>query len=159
MLNTPIPLISLAEVLFIEAEALLREGETELAEEKLKAAVASHCQQMECAESEYQDWLVETINFNDCSDFACRLEQIIQQKYIALYVQGAHEAWNDYRRTGYPELSVPEDVNASFNPSLVIPKRYLYPLNERTANQAAYQEAIDQQGGHFLDVSTWIFED
>ncbi|MEO0876391.1 MAG: SusD/RagB family nutrient-binding outer membrane lipoprotein, partial [Bacteroidota bacterium] len=86
-------------------------------------------------------------------------ERIIQQKYIALYVQAAHETWNDYRRTGYPELMVPVNANTSFNPSLVIPKRYLYPLNERTANHAAYQEAIDRQGGHFLDVDTWIFAD
>ena len=159
-LDTPIPLISYAEVVFIEAEALLRNGEPSLAEEKMKAAVAAHCQQMEGGtDSEYQDWLQSTIHFDGCVDFECRLERLIQQKYIALYVQGAHEAWNDYRRTGYPELSVPDNVNTSFNPSSVIPQRYLYPLNERTANLAAYQEAIDRQGGHFMDVSTWIFAD
>ncbi|MEO0728023.1 MAG: SusD/RagB family nutrient-binding outer membrane lipoprotein [Bacteroidota bacterium] len=158
-LDTPIPLISLTEVLFIEAEALLRSGELALAEEKLRVAVTSHFEQMQCPASEYQDWLTASISFDCCTSDACRLERIIQQKYIALYVQGAHEAWNDYRRTGYPELMVPVNANTSFNPSLVIPKRYLYPLNERTANQAAYQEAIDRQGGHFLDADTWIFAD
>lgn len=157
--NTPIPLISYAEVLFIEAEAHLREGRVAIAEQKLQVAVAAHCQQMKCTELEYQDWLPGAVNFDGCDDFDCRLKQILQQKYIALYVQGAHESWNDYRRTGYPELSLPDNVNASFNPSLVIPRRYLYPLNERTANLAAYQDAIDRQGGHFMDVSTWVFAD
>lgn len=157
--NTPIPLISYSEVLFIEAEAHLREGRVAMAQQKMQAAVAAHCQQMKCTEPEYQDWLLDVVSFEGCSDFDCRLERLLQQKYIAMYVQGAHEAWNDYRRTGYPELSVPDNANSSFNPSLVIPKRYLYPLNERTANLAAYQDAIDRQGGHFLDVSTWVFED
>lgn len=157
--NTPIPLISFSEVLFIAAEAHLREGQLALAEEKMQEAVATHCKQMKLTNAEYQDWLPTMVNFDDCPGFECQLQRLLQQKYIALFVQGAHEAWNDYRRTGYPELEVPDNVNASFNPSLVIPRRYLYPLNERTANLEAYQEAIDRQGGHFMDVPIWIFAD
>jgi hypothetical protein len=40
---------------------------------------------------------------------AAQLEKIITQKYIALTGNGL-EAWNDWRRTGYPEL--PQNLNA-----------------------------------------------
>lgn len=158
-LDTPIPLISLSETLFIEAEALLRTDRVEQAELTFQEAVAAHFQQMGMMVADQETWIQTQINFADCAEFECRLQRLIEQKYIALFVQGAHEAWNDYRRTGWPDLQVPEYANASFNPELRIPRRYLYPLSERTANAAAYQKAIDRQGGHFMDVDTWIFTD
>ena len=80
------------------------------------------------------------------------------QKYIALYGQNPNETWVDYRRTGYPLLEVPENVTSSFNPSLVIPRRYLYPIGERTTNAENYEAAIQRQGGHLMDVDMWAFK-
>jgi hypothetical protein len=55
-------------------------------------------------------------------------------------------------------LTVPANANASFNPSLVIPQRVLYPITERTTNFNNYTIAIDRQGGHFMDVKPWAFK-
>ncbi|MFD1873390.1 SusD/RagB family nutrient-binding outer membrane lipoprotein [Hymenobacter bucti] len=60
-----------------------------------------------------------------------KVNQIITQKWIAWCGNG-YEAYNDYRRTGYPRLQVvqfpnPESPNA-------IPRRLFYPNSEINAN-------------------------
>ena len=76
-----------------------------------------------------------------------------------MYCQGLIEAWTDYKRTGYPDLTPnPAGVNG-FNPSGVIPRRYQYVTDERFSNTANVEEATSRQGGDLLDVDTWAFRD
>jgi hypothetical protein len=58
-----------------------------------------------------------------------KYNQIIRQKWVA-WVGNGYEAWNDYRRTGYPRLQ--PALNVSFTPN--IPQRLLYPPSEVAAN-------------------------
>jgi len=58
-------------------------------------------------------------------------QAIITQKWIALSGLFAFEAWNEYRRTGYPNLPTSLDP-AKVNPTL--PTRILYPLSELNTN-------------------------
>ncbi|MEO6445204.1 MAG: SusD/RagB family nutrient-binding outer membrane lipoprotein [Gemmatimonadaceae bacterium] len=55
------------------------------------------------------------------------LVQILQEKYIALFQN--YEAYNDYKRTCYPNLTPSSSASASG-----IPARFTYPVAERTAN-------------------------
>jgi hypothetical protein len=57
--------------------------------------------------------------------------QIITQKYIS-FVTNPIEAYNDYRRTGYPVLQVA--LNSAGDDPATIPKRYPYTPNERARN-------------------------
>lgn len=57
--------------------------------------------------------------------------QIITQKYIS-WIGNGIEAYNDYRRTGYPVLALANNA-AGHNPN-VIPTRLTYPLNELSRN-------------------------
>ena len=156
--DAPLPLISLTELKFIEAEALLRLGEIEAAELVFQNAVIAHFEQMNIPSSEYGGFLNTYIHFNGLPNFEKKLEHLIQQKHLALYAQNPIEAWVDFRRTGFPNLSPPPGVNPSLNPSMVIPKRYLYPISERNSNEANLNEAIQRQGGHLLDVNIWAFK-
>lgn len=58
-----------------------------------------------------------------------KINQIIRQKWMA-WVGNGYEAWNDYRRTGYPQLQ--PALNVSVTPN--IPQRLLYPPSEVAAN-------------------------
>ncbi len=58
-------------------------------------------------------------------------QAIITQKWIALTGLFTLEAWNEYRRTGYPALPTSQDP-AKVNPTL--PTRVLYPLSELNTN-------------------------
>jgi Starch-binding associating with outer membrane len=63
-----------------------------------------------------------------------KLKQIITQKYIS-FVTNPLEAYNDYRRTGYPSLQVA--LNSAGDDPTTIPKRYPYTPNERARNPNA----------------------
>lgn len=62
------------------------------------------------------------------------LNQIITQKWISLVGNG-YEAYNDYRRTGYPRLPIP--INAAGDDPTSVPKRIPYPNSELNANTNA----------------------
>jgi len=75
---------------------------------------------------------------------AAQVQAIIQQKYISLNGYFNLQAYNDYRRTGYPVLPNP----ASADPgalSTTIPTRIPYPYSEVTTNNVvlAKQGNID----------------
>lgn len=62
---------------------------------------------------------------------ADKLKQIITQKYLS-WVGNGIEAYNDYRRTGYPVLA--PALNAVGDNNGAIPLRYVYTSNEGNAN-------------------------
>ena len=59
------------------------------------------------------------------------LNQIMTQKWIA-WVGNGYEAYNDYRRTGYPRLALA--LNAQGDDPNIIPKRFVYPASETSGN-------------------------
>lgn len=70
-----------------------------------------------------------------------KLEAIVTQKYIALNMINSEEAWNDYRRTGYP-VTIPNGgpyVDMSSTTSVAttpdrLPKILIYPNSEYNYN-------------------------
>jgi hypothetical protein len=66
-----------------------------------------------------------------------KVNQIIRQKWTA-WVGNGYEAWNDYRRTGYPRLQ--PALNVSVTPN--IPQRLLYPPSEVAGNGANIPQAV-----------------
>jgi hypothetical protein len=75
-----------------------------------------------------------------------QLNQILRQKWMA-WVGNGYESWNDYRRTGYPNLQ--PALNVSFTPN--IPQRLLYPPAEVAANG----EMIPKTGVNIADRVWW----
>lgn len=157
--DSPVPIISFAEVKFLEAEAKLRTGDTAGAEEALfDAIVASFIQLGVPATDAAFDYLDAYGSFNG-STTEENLEQIINEKYMALFAQGEAEVWVDYRRTGYPALTPAVDGDAGgLNPGGEIPRRFIYPRDERITNEANMQAAIDRQGGGLLSDDLWAFK-
>ncbi|NII26694.1 SusD/RagB family nutrient-binding outer membrane lipoprotein [Pseudoflavitalea sp. X16] len=85
--------------------------------------------------------------WNDAGSTEQKLEQIITQKWIALFPE-SQEAWSEFRRTGYPKL-FPVVVN---NSGGVIPagqfiKRINFAISEKETNQIGYQGAVQKLGG------------
>jgi hypothetical protein len=156
--NSPLSLITYTEILFLKAEAHLRNGEVNLASQTYSLGLIHSMQELGIPSELYNPYLAANAGFGGLTEFEDRLKRIITQKHIALYGLDPNEAWVDYRRTGYPVLEVPQNATSSFNPSLVIPRRFLYPISERTTNLENYQVAIDRQGGHLMDVYLWAFK-
>ncbi len=74
-------------------------------------------------------------NYSFCINDAERLACIIRQKWMAFNSITPLEAWNDWRRTGYPA-----DILISVHPNIdqppTIPIRILYPTSEYQTNLA-----------------------
>lgn len=156
--NSPAPLISYTELLFLKAEAQLRTGQEIQAAQTFTEAIINNMEELGISAAEYNPYLAFNAGFSGLNTLEQKIQRIITQKYIAMYGQNSNEAWVDYRRTGYPLLAVPANATPSFNPSLVVPRRYLYPITERTTNRENYEAAISQQGGHLMDVDMWAFQ-
>ncbi|MCX2679496.1 SusD/RagB family nutrient-binding outer membrane lipoprotein [Galbibacter sp. EGI 63066] len=91
---------------------------------------------------------------------AANMENVLTQKYIALYMQGT-SSWTEYRRTGYPKTLIPPHqdyslyipstdtwLDKTFNPLVEqvtdLPYRMRYPAQEQTLNGANRKEAADR---------------
>lgn len=150
--ETPMALITYSEILFIRAEANLRNGNLVAADNFFAQAVTANMEMLGIDP-------VPTIGtLSALSTFEEQLEKLIDQKYLAMFGHGTLEAWVDYKRTGYPQLTPSSTASTSFDPSGVVPRRYIYPITERTANGVNMDAAVANQGGHLLDVDTWAFE-
>jgi len=124
------PLMDYDEVLFILAE--IDNDETRF-REGIKASAMNWGVSSVDAQR-----LADDIPFNG-------LESIIEQKWVANYLQGI-QGWAEFRRTGFPQLSGPADGN---HPSarvgdLVVPNRRPYPTDENQLNSENYQKAVDR---------------
>lgn len=76
------------------------------------------------------------------------IKQILQQKYIALFMHSGMESYFTWRRTNVPDFAFggPGTGNSG-----VIPRRFQYPTSERDNNAAHYQEALVRQFGNATD--------
>lgn len=151
-LDSPSPVISYSEVKFIEAEAKVRIGED--GSEALEEAIRANMEYLGVPSSEINAYLA---SINLTGSVEEKIQTIIREKYKAMYGQAPLQVWNDYRRTGYPDITPnPNGANGN-NPSGIVPRRLLYPLSERLGNPESYQQAVDAQGGHLLDDDIWVF--
>ncbi len=107
---------------------------------------------------------------------AATKETVLTQKYIALYMQ-SHQAWTEYRRTGYPkflvfpgesytESIIPKPGEAAqtydytFTPAvdgmIDLPARISYSGEENNLNKDNYQEAVGRlDGGDEMTSKLW----
>ncbi|WP_157494001.1 SusD/RagB family nutrient-binding outer membrane lipoprotein [Fulvivirga imtechensis] len=132
MSNSPVVLMSYVEVRFIEAESHLMKAASDEAAARAALDEAVEASFLKITGSgtpaAYQADL--DLRWATATD---KLEVIIDEKYIATYSQGI-VAWNDYRRTGYPSLTVVSGGTNAFNANGQIPRRLPYPQEERLLN-------------------------
>ncbi len=90
------------------------------------------------------------VNFDLADTQAKRVEAIITQKYIALNFIHGHEAWNEFRRTGYPSISGTgatstfASVGSTSPRADRLPTRILYPNSEYSLNPNNAPSGINQ---------------
>lgn len=85
--------------------------------------------------------------------------QIMMQKYIANYLQ--FEAYNDFRRTGYPILPLNKETypNSEDQPTetliQIIPLRFPYPASERSYNAENIPSNIPSGHAAAMQIPVW----
>ena len=163
--NSVIPLISYAELKFIEAEALLRTGAADADVQAAMEAGIQASMDMNSIESAAVTAYIEAVaEVADQADLEAKLELVMTEAYYAYYGYAIQQAWNNFRRTGYPALTPAGGGANGLNPSGGIPRRFLYPVSEAQLNAAQLQVAESRQdqngdGAFLLDDDVWIFAD
>ncbi len=125
-------IISYAEVCFILAEA---------AQKGWSAGGSQQAWYEKGIEASFNTWDV-AVDFADYITGAGvaydgSLEQIMGQKWIANWTV-AHEAWVDWRRTGFPNLTLGPIATRD-----AMPMRFLYGNDEKNRNNTNYLNAIE----------------
>jgi len=89
-------------------------------------------------------------------DNASGLEQILNQKYVALFQNSGYESFYNWRRTGLPRTFV--STGGGLNAAGKLPRRWQYPVDEQTYNPTNYQAALQSQfgGTDNLNQDTWL---
>ena len=82
------------------------------------------------------------------------LNQILTQKYIALFNNSGRESYFNYRRTGIPTF----DIGPSNNNGGRIPLRWKYPQSEFQNNEVNVNAALQAQYGGSDDINAkmWL---
>ncbi|GJM60667.1 SusD/RagB family nutrient-binding outer membrane lipoprotein [Persicobacter diffluens] len=139
--SATVPFISYAEVKFIEAEVLLRQGGDY--QTPLREAIRSSVEVVTgVANDAFVDAQVASV-----SD----LEGLILQKYVALFYQT--ETFNDLRRTGFPALSPAQGASQEQSGG-EIPNRWPYPINEQLFNKENF-DANNPSGPPLVPELDW----
>lgn len=125
--TSPVYLMTYAEIKFIEAEVYLTTDPERAAQaynDGLKASLDR--------EGVYNaTWYAK----QELTQSTITLEKIINQKYLSSFLQ--LEAFNDWRRTGYPSLSLAQGAVTTS-----IPRRLPYPQDERLYNNANMPQGV-----------------
>ncbi len=123
--NSPVYLMTRAELKFMLAEAKLYKNDNSAADD-YKDGIQ---QSLIMATGTSNAFIVDRIANISATD-SLNLEKVITQKWAALFMQS--EPWNDWRRTGFPKIQP-----AQGNPlGDKFPVRYPYTQKERTLNSA-----------------------
>jgi len=121
----PLPIMTFAELKFIEAECQLRKASPDPAAalEAYEAGLDAALEEDGVNQGEINAYKAQPeVMPNDAADLT--LDMIYTQKYIQLWPYGAVEAFAEWRRTGFPEMRNPFDT----------PRRFPYPQNEVSGN-------------------------
>ena len=122
--DSPVILMSAAEVEFIKAEIYQRAGDNASAKIAYEKAITEDFAYLGVSG-------ITTYLANANVVFDNTLKRIVEQKWITMY-QSSFEAWVDWRRTGFPALTS-ATVNRTGG---VIPRRLPYPQTEVNLNGA-----------------------
>jgi hypothetical protein len=134
--NSPAVLMSHAELLLTQAEAVIDGDITGDAQALFEAGITASFHQYEL---EVPAGYIENLG-------SVSKENVMTQKWIALFGQGI-EAWTELRRTGFPVMP-PHDPQSLFLNDGVLPSRLVYPSTEYSLNNTKVSEAPTLNGGN-----------
>jgi len=138
----PTPMMTFHELKFIQAEALQRTGGAyaPVLQDAIRASFVYHGLTAAAADAYFEAEVAPRLAQN-------AFNEIMTQKYIAMYEHEASEAYHDYRRVGIPTMHNP------FNNTVGFVHRYQYGNTEESNNPDnfievnVYQQKVWWAGG------------
>ncbi|QES89131.1 SusD/RagB family nutrient-binding outer membrane lipoprotein [Rhizosphaericola mali] len=123
-------IFSADEALFLKAEATYYVSGLSAAQEVYQTAILNNMAKMGLSAS--ADSVQAYLTNRGTLTTSNAIQRIMEEKSVANFF--SPEIWTDWRRTGYPALTVISTANGAPANTKGIPRRFLYPLSEETAN-------------------------
>lgn len=149
------PFLTNAMVKFYRAEAALTLSTGENPAQLLVDAVIANMRSINSlspafpmSETTINGFTERLVNQFNAASESEKLEILMMQKWIAMYGNGV-ESYNDYRRTGLPQL---EDLMAPLD---VFPERFFYSENELNTNETVIDIREDIQAKQQITPVFW----
>lgn len=136
--TSPLPMVTFAEMKFIQAEASLLRGNAEDAYDAYIAGITAHMQKLGADPATYLAHPNIAVGSENLT-----LEHIMKEKFIAMFLNP--EAWTDVRRyqyssTIYQGMSKPVNYNEALGGEFI--RRVLYPNEEINRNTTEITDHI-----------------
>jgi hypothetical protein len=149
------PVMFYSEVKFLLAEAALRGWYSGNAEALYKEGIQASMEYVGVSTADATAYITGLPSFSGLANNEAKLKQLITQKWISNFPNGV-EAWSDFRRTDYPDLTLPADPSSSATVAAgTWVKRVNYPNNEHRINEANMPEALNSTTKDRMDVKVW----
>lgn len=147
------PVMNYAEVKFLEAEAALRGWTTGNVKDLYEAGIQASMDYVGVANADSDAYITGLNAIGDSNE--AKLKHIITQKWLANFPNGV-EGWADFRRTDYPDLSLPKDQSGNATVALGSwVKRIRYPNNEHQQNSMNMPSAQNTKDSDRMDIRLW----
>ncbi|WP_345166894.1 SusD/RagB family nutrient-binding outer membrane lipoprotein [Nibribacter koreensis] len=151
--NSPFPLVTNAEMRFIEAEAAFRKSDKSRAFTAYKAGITAHMTKLGVAAAAQATYLGSAAVAQ--SEGTLTLKNIMEQKYIAMFLNP--ESWSDLRRFDfdpaiYPDYAVPAGVNPNLGGKMV---RRLPPAQTETQYNPAEVARMGWGTPDYVTLPVW----
>ncbi|MEX2231373.1 MAG: SusD/RagB family nutrient-binding outer membrane lipoprotein [Cyclobacteriaceae bacterium] len=143
-------IMNAAEVYFLRAEAALANITSEDEAELFSLGIQRSMEQYGVDPADIATFMAQPLATLSGTGEA-QLEQIITQKYAAIFFQ-AYEAWAEFRRTGYPKIWVGSELGVTNGQ---IPRRLTYPSDEYLKNKNNITTAVARLGSDALMTRIW----
>lgn len=147
--NASVPLMTAAESYFLQAEAAARGWTSDNAQSLYESGIKASFEFLYGQAGDAGDADAAFIAYSAQgspliawqSTLSAQIQEIITQKWASLAGLNPFEAWNEYRRTGYPDLATLP--LSKYTPlTRHIPTKFMYPNSESTTNAANYNAAV-----------------
>lgn len=146
--DAPLTWISYASSQFVKAEATLTTQGAAAAQPIYEHAIRADMEKLGVDAVEIDDYIASLPPLTAAG--VDPEQEILTQKYIANFINV--EAYNDWRRTGYPEL---QPVDAPERRIDIIPLRFPPPASELARNEANIPSYVRGMGFDAMRVPVW----
>lgn len=129
--SAPLYLMTYSEALFIKAEATFIKSGATAAQPIYNAAIAAHMDMLGIGSGTSAAYIASRPLLTTGN----AIQQIITEKYVANFLNP--ESWNDWRRTGFPTLSLVQNAYVNY-----IPRHWPIAQTETLTNPQPQQNGI-----------------
>ncbi len=149
-----VPVMYYSEVLFLQAEAALRGWTAGDANDLYKQGIEASMAFVGVSDGDAAAYIGGISDLSGSNE--AKLKSIITQKWIANFPNGV-EAWADFRRTDYPDITLPVDgVSSSASVAAeTYVKRIRYPNNQHELNEASMPAELNTYDKDRMDIRLW----